>query len=88
MNMKQILTEVPFAVSDEEFADIQMLRYKVEGFGKLSLQQKCYVYCLAKATLFGRDITFDQFGRYNLRIRRLVEWIYAGGEPTDAGVVL
>ena len=83
MNMKQILTEVPFAVSDEEFADIQMLRYKVEGFGKLSLQQKCYVYCLAKATLFGRDITFDQFGRYNLRIRRLVEWIYAGGEPTD-----
>ena len=81
--MKQILTEVPFAVSDEEFADIQMLRYKVEGFGKLSLQQKCYVYCLAKATLFGRDITFDQFGRYNLRIRRLVEWIYAGGEPTD-----
>ncbi|MBR7125938.1 MAG: dihydrofolate reductase [Prevotella sp.] len=83
MNIKQILTEVPFAVSDEEFADIQMLRYKVEGFGKLSLQQKCYVYCLAKATLFGRDITFDQFGRYNLRIRRLVEWIYAGGEPTD-----
>ena len=83
MNMKQILTEVPFAVSDEEFADIQMLRYKVEGFGKLSLKQKCYVYCLAKATLFGRDITFDQFGRYNLRIRRLVEWIYAGGEPTD-----
>ena len=83
MNKKQILTEVPFAVSDEEFADIQMLRYKVEGFGKLSLQQKCYVYCLAKATLFGRDITFDQFGRYNLRIRRLVEWIYAGGEPTD-----
>ena len=83
MNKKQILTEAPFAVSDEEFADIQMLRYKVEGFGKLSLQQKCYVYCLAKATLFGRDITFDQFGRYNLRIRRLVEWIYAGGEPTD-----
>ena len=83
MNMKQILTEAPFAVCDEEFADIQMLRYKVEGFGKLSLQQKCYVYCLAKATLFGRDITFDQFGRYNLRIRRLVEWIYAGGEPTD-----
>ena len=83
MNKKQILTEVPFAVSDEEFADIQMLRYKVEGFGKLSLQQKYYVYCLAKATLFGRDITFDQFGRYNLRIRRLVEWIYAGGEPTD-----
>ena len=83
MNKKQILTEAPFAVSDEEFADIQMLRYKVEGFGKLSLQQKCYVYCLAKATLFGRDITFDQFGRYNLRIRRLVEWIYAGGESTD-----
>ena len=83
MNIKQILTDAPFAVSDEEFADIQMLRYKVEGFGKLSLQQKCYVYCLAKATLFGRDITFDQFGRYNLRIRRLVEWIYAGGEPTD-----
>ena len=62
--------------SDEKFADIQMLRYRLNGFEQLSLNQKQYVYCLAKATLCGRDITTDQFGRYNLKIRKLLEALY------------
>lgn len=62
--------------SDEKFAYIQMLRYRLNGFEQLSLNQKQYVYCLAKATLCGRDITTDQFGRYNLKIRKLLEALY------------
>lgn len=60
----------------ERFADIQMLRYELKGFDALSLNQKLYIYCLAKATLMGRDITFDQQGKYNLRIRKTLEAIY------------
>ncbi len=60
----------------ERFADIQMLRYELKGFEALSLNQKLYIYCLAKATLMGRDITFDQQGKYNLRIRKTLEAIY------------
>lgn len=66
----------PIKYSDERFADLQMLRYRLNGFEDLSLQQKKYVYCLAKATLYGRDITFDQFGAYNLRIRKTLETVY------------
>ena len=62
--------------SDERFADIQLLRYRLNGFEQLSLSQKKLVYYLSKATLYGRDITFDQFGRYNLRIRKMLEVIY------------
>lgn len=62
-----------FKYNDERFADIEMLRYPLSGFERLSLQQKLYVYCLSKATLYGRDITFDQFGRYNLVIRKTLE---------------
>ncbi len=65
-----------FRYSDERFADIQMLRYRLNGFDKLSTQQKLYIYYLSQATLAGRDITFDQFGRYNLRIRKLLEQVY------------
>lgn len=65
-----------FRYSDERFADIQMLRYRLNGFDKLSTQQKLYIYYLSQATLAGRDITFDQFGRYNLRIRKLLEEVY------------
>ena len=61
---------------DEKFADIQLLRYKVEGFEALTLQQKIYIYYLSKAILSGRDITFDQFGKYNLSIRKVLESIY------------
>ena len=60
----------------ERFADIQMLRYELKGFDALSLNQKLYIYYLAKATLMGRDITFDQQGKYNLRIRKTLEAIY------------
>lgn len=61
--------------TDERFADIQMLRYHLNGFDTLSLQQKLYIYYLTEATLWGRDITFDQFGAYNLAIRTILETI-------------
>lgn len=65
-----------FRYTDERFADIQMLRHRLDGFEALTLRQKLYIYYLAKATLCGRDITTDQFGRYNLRIRKVLEAIY------------
>lgn len=58
------------------FADIQLLRYKLSGFESLSLQQKLYIYYLSEATLWGRDIVFDQFGKYNLEIRHVLESIF------------
>lgn len=60
----------------ERFADLQLLRYRLNGFEQLSLLQKQLIYYLSKATLYGRDITFDQFGRYNLRIRKMLEAVY------------
>ncbi len=65
-----------FKYTNEQFADIQMLRYKVEGFEKLSLRQKTLIYHLSEAALAGRDILFDQNGRYNLRIREMLEIVY------------
>ena len=65
-----------FKYSDERFADIQMLRYRVEGFETLSLKQKLFVYYLSKAALAGRDILWDQNCRYNLAIRRMLEAAY------------
>ncbi len=65
-----------FNYTNEQFADIQMLRYKVEGFEKLSLRQKTLIYHLSEAALAGRDILFDQNGRYNLRIREMLETVY------------
>ena len=65
-----------FCYTDERFADLQMLRYQLTGFEQLSLQQKRLIYYLSKAALFGRDITFDQYGRYNLRIRKTLETVY------------
>ena len=67
---------VDFNYQGERFADLQLLRYRLNGFEKLSLRQKKFVFYLAKATLFGRDITFDQNGKYNLRIRKVLEVIY------------
>ena len=61
---------------DERFADLQLLRYRLTGFEDLSLSQKQLVYYLSKATLYGRDITFDQYGKYNLRIRKALEVVY------------
>ncbi|MCR4994633.1 MAG: dipeptidyl peptidase 3 [Bacteroidales bacterium] len=65
-----------FPYMDERFADLQMLRYRVDGFEQLSLRQKKLVYYLSEAALCGRDILWDQNGRYNLRIRRLLETVY------------
>ena len=66
-----------FCYSGERFADLQILRYRIDGFEKLTLRQKLYVYYLSEATLWGRDITFDQMGAYNLRIRKLMEVVYS-----------
>lgn len=66
-----------FKYSDERFADLQMLRYQIPGFENLTAQQKAYVYYLSEATLWGRDITFDQYGKYNLLIRKTLEAIYS-----------
>lgn len=65
-----------FNYNDESFADIRMLRYKLENFDSLTLNRKKLVYYLSEAALYGRDITFDQFGRYNLKIRKTLETIY------------
>lgn len=63
--------------TDIRFSDIQMLRYRLDGFEELPLQQKLLVYYLSEATLWGRDITFDQFGKYNLKIRKVLEAIHS-----------
>ena len=68
--------EARFGYAGERFSDIQLLRYRLNGFEQLSFQQKLLVYYLSKATLYGRDITFDQFSPYNLRIRKMLEVIY------------
>lgn len=62
----------------EQFADLQILRYRVPGFEDLSLKQKELVYYLTEAALQGRDILFDQNGKYNLTIRRMLEAVYTG----------
>ena len=77
-------TAPDFQYSDERFADVQMLRYRLDGFEQLTLQQKEFIFYLSQATLFGRDITFDQFGKYNLRIRRILEAVYTDSHlPRD-----
>lgn len=68
--------EEEFIYTDERFADLQMLRYRLNGFEQLDLKQKKYVYYLSIATLYGRDIAFDQYGAFNLRIRKTLEAIY------------
>lgn len=60
----------------DEFADIQILRYNVEGFESLTLKQKTLIYYLSMAALEGRDILYDQNNKYNLLIRRIFEAIY------------
>lgn len=65
-----------FSYQDEKFADLQMLRYRVDGFEQLTLKQKKLVYYLSEAALTGRDILWDQNGKYNLRIRKALEGIY------------
>ena len=68
--------EAAFSYANETFADIQMLRYEVKGFDALTLDQKKLVYYLQEAALQGRDILFDQNGRHNLVIRKMLETVY------------
>ncbi|MDO5446990.1 MAG: dihydrofolate reductase [Prevotellaceae bacterium] len=75
-----------FPYNNERFADIQMLRYKLNGFENLTPNQKAYIYYLSEAALWGRDITTDQQGKYNLEIRNLLEGVYTnfkGDKNTD-----
>ena len=65
-----------FQYNVDKFYDLEVLRYNVPEFDQLSLQQKSLIYCLSEAALWGRDILFDQNGRYNLRIRRACEALY------------
>ncbi len=85
--MVQDINDKPFAfTTGERFEDIQLLRYRLDNFEDLSLRQKQLVFCLSQASLSGRDITFDQFGKYNLIIRKLFEAIYenyGGDRNTD-----
>ena len=73
---KEIKEEKTFDYTVEQFADLQLLRYVVHGFEDLSLEQKELVYYLSQAALEGRDILFDQNGKYNLVIRRMLETVY------------
>lgn len=70
------MSENSFSYIVEQFADLQILRYRVPGFEQLSLRQKQLIYYLSQAALEGRDILFDQNGKYNLQIRRLLEAVY------------
>ena len=65
-----------FSYCDERFADVQLLRYRVNGFEQLTLKQKKLVYFLSQAALYGRDILWDQNGKFNLKIRKTLEAIY------------
>lgn len=78
-----------FDYTVEQFADLQLLRYKVHGFEELSLKQKELVYYLQEAALHGRDILFDQNGKYNLIIRQLLETVYQDyqGDRVDTNFV-
>ena len=77
---KNEAVEDNFEYANERFADLQMLRYKVEGFEELSLNQKLFIYYLSEAAIYGRDILYDQNGKYNLRIREMLETIYQSKE--------
>lgn len=79
-------TQENFNYIVEQFADLQLLRYCVEGFENLSLRQKELIYYLSQAALEGRDILFDQNGKYNLQIRKLLEVVYThyAGDRNDA----
>ncbi len=73
---KKTCEQQAFQYNVDKFYDLEILRYDVPEFDSLSLQQKSLLYCLSEAALWGRDILFDQNGRYNLRIRRACEELY------------
>lgn len=84
-------TDKPFNYTVDKFYDLEILRYQVPGFDELTLQQKTLAYYLSEAALQGRDILFDQNGRYNLRIRRAMEALYlnyAGDKQSEEFALL
>lgn len=85
-NKKETSMTDDFNYSVEQFADLQILRYQVPGFEELSLQQKELIYYLSEAALLGRDILFDQNGKYNLTIRHILETVYTNysGDKNNA----
>ena len=85
-NQENKVQEEVFDYTVEQFADLQLLRFKVHGFEELPLEQKKLVYYLSEAALQGRDILFDQNGKYNLVIRKMLETVYTQyqGDRTDA----
>lgn len=87
MNTENKMKEFDYTV--EQFADLQILRYKVHSFESLSLEQKKLIYYLSEAALEGRDILFDQNGRFNLKIRKTLEAVYVNykGDRTDSEFV-
>ena len=87
----QTKTEKPFNYTVDKFYDLEILRYQVPGFDELTLQQKTLAYYLSEAALQGRDILYDQNGRYNLRIRRAMEALYlnfAGDKQSEEFLLL
>lgn len=86
---KEAMPTDDFNYTVEQFADLQILRYKVKDFEKLTLKQKELVYYLSQAALEGRDILFDQNGKYNLIIRQMLETVYTDyqGDRTDSNFV-
>ena len=78
--------EQTFQYTVDKFYDLEILRYDVPEFDQLTLQQKQLVYCLSEAALWGRDILFDQNGRYNLRIRRACEALYVAMSQQPSAV--
>ena len=85
-NQEKEKVEDQFNYTVEQFADLQLLRFKVHGFEELPLKQKELVYYLSEAALQGRDILFDQNGKYNLIIRKMLEVVYTDyqGDRSDA----
>ena len=81
---KKTCEKQAFQYNVDKFYDLEILRYDVPEFDSLTLQQKSLLYCLSEAALWGRDILFDQNGRYNLRIRRACEELYLN-YPYDKG---
>ena len=81
-----VITEKPFEVEVEQFADIKVLRYQIPGWEKLSLKEQKLVYYLVEAGISGRDISWDQNYKYNLTIRKALENIYTnyqGNKSTE-----
>lgn len=86
---KEVVPADDFKYTVEQFADLQILRYKVKDFDKLTLKQKELVYYLSQAALEGRDILYDQNGKYNLTIRKMLETVYTDyqGDRADSNFV-